>query len=111
MPKRIPTFRPRGAPTKAQATQEYNRHGRDKTLLKLYSTARWQKFRAYIRSLRILCQRCSTNDRHVVGTHVDHIVDPRDNIDLAFDEDNVQLLCLACHNTVTAERARASGKR
>jgi 5-methylcytosine-specific restriction protein A len=93
MPEKVRYYRPPGQPTKQEA-----RRGRDQTLVKLYSTARWRKFRSYIKADRILCERCKAKGLIVVGDHVHHKIDPRDNTELAFDASNVELLCHGCHS-------------
>ena len=110
MPKKVPTYRPPGQPAPVQAKRDadraYNRSRRDPTLASLYSSVRWQKFRAWVRAERVLCERCRAAGRTTVGTHVHHLVDPRDDPALALDPDNVQLLCLPCHNRTHGEQGR-----
>jgi 5-methylcytosine-specific restriction enzyme A len=77
-------------------------------LLKLYSVARWRKFREHVRATRILCEMCTSEGRTTEGVHVHHIKDPRDRPDLMLDEDNVKLLCPSCHSS---HHASEKGKR
>lgn len=105
MPRAIPVHRPRSpipAAHSARAQQRhYNRTRRDPELLRLYSTARWQKFRAYIKRERIFCERCKVEGRPLVpGELVHHLVDPREDPDRAFEPENVQLVCRGCHNRI-----------
>jgi 5-methylcytosine-specific restriction protein A len=107
MPKRVPTYRPPsfGPPggDRREQHRRYNQHRRDPEQAKLYGSARWQKFRAYIRQSRVLCERCRAEGRAVVGEHVHHLRDPREHPDGFLSESNVRLLCQACHNRATAE--------
>jgi 5-methylcytosine-specific restriction enzyme A len=113
VPRKIPVHRPPwmnlpGAG--ADCHRQYNRHGRDKALLKLYGSGRWQKFRALIMAERVLCERCKAQGLVVVGEMVHHKIDPRDNPDLAFDPENVELLCRSCHSRHHGER-QGEGRR
>jgi hypothetical protein len=105
MPNRIPTYRP-SRPPGLDRHRQYNRQGRDATLLQLYSTARWRRFRAYIRAIRMLCERCKPEGRVVEGVHVHHVIDPRNRPDLTYDEGNVELLCHSCHSSHHATEKR-----
>ncbi|SIO60178.1 HNH endonuclease [Singulisphaera sp. GP187] len=97
-------------PTPAARHTDYNRNRRDPVLLELYGTSRWKRFRSRIRAERILCERCSTRERPVVGVEVHHKIDPRVNMELAFEETNVELLCKSCHSSETAKNATRRGQ-
>ena len=68
-----------------------------------YKSARWQKCRAsYIKSVGGLCERCLSKGLIVPGDIVHHkcYLTP-DNINdpaTALNWDNLELLCLECHN-------------
>jgi hypothetical protein len=94
-------FRPHG---QGDRHKEYNRFGRDKALLALYSGAPWRKFRAWIKAERILCEACRGKGLTVPGEHVHHIRDPRDAPELVYEQSNVVLLCLSCHSARHAAR-------
>jgi 5-methylcytosine-specific restriction protein A len=112
MPARIPYYRPPGASSdKALRDKEYNKHGRDPRLLKLYSTASWQKFREWIRADRMLCEQCALEGKTVMGQHVHHIVDPRDDESLICDPSNVILLCHSHHSSHHARERAGKGNR
>lgn len=100
--KRIPTFRPPSLGPPVDRHRAYNRDGRDPALLLLYSTARWKKFRAWIRRERVLCERCTAEGKVEEGREVHHKVSPRDDLGLAFDPSNVLLYCKSCHSRETA---------
>lgn len=106
MPQRIPTYRPPGAPDPKQAQRDYNRLGRDRALAKLYGSSRWQKFRDAIKRRRPLCEPCAAKGLTVVGEIVHHLVDPREDMTMAFSPGNVQVVCRACHNAIHKTRPR-----
>jgi 5-methylcytosine-specific restriction protein A len=106
MPSKIPSHRPFGAPDPARVRRDYDRTARDRELLKLYSSARWKKFRELIKAERVLCADCQAEGQTTVGQHCHHLVDPRDNPDLAFDETNIVLLCLSHHNSRHGKHGR-----
>lgn len=108
MPNRVPSHRPQrpGNHPPTERHQSYNRSRRDPFLLKLYSTYAWQKFRAFIREVRVLCESCKERGLTVLGEHVHHKIDPRDMPDLAFDPDNVLLWCKSCHSAFHASKGR-----
>ncbi len=88
---------------------------------KLYSTARWQRLRLKIIARdRGLCRMCKcTVDLKgrikPTAAEIDHITPHKGDVDLFFDEANLQLLCKGCHSTVKqrqergARRAREDG--
>ncbi|WP_422931653.1 HNH endonuclease [Singulisphaera sp. PoT] len=57
-----------------------------------------------IRTARVLCERCNLLGLVVPGRDVHHKIDPRDDIDKAFDPSNVELLCKSCHSKETASK-------
>ena len=63
-----------------------------------YRTKRWRTLRAKIIKEQKHCQCCGTKD----NLTVDHIIDPRGDEQLFFDESNLQVLCEACHRRKTA---------
>ncbi len=110
--RRVPTFRPKpvGRPFTVDRHRDYNRNRRDDDLLKLYSAAPWRKFRALIRAERVLCEQCQAAGLTVLGHHVHHKIDPRDNPELTYDPGNVVLLCHGCHSRHHAsERGKGRG--
>jgi 5-methylcytosine-specific restriction protein A len=44
------------------------------------------------------CRRCGSHEH----LSVDHIIDPRGNEEMFFDENNLQTLCVECHRIKTA---------
>lgn len=71
---------------------------------KFYKSKAWQKCRASFIGTRVnidggMCQHC--NQR--LGYIVDHVVeitpDNIDNPEITLNHDNLQFVCLSCHNT------------
>lgn len=70
---------------------------------KFYSSKEWRTCRqAYITKARGLCERCLKKGIIKPGDHVHHIVELNpenmNNPDIAFNFDNLELLCIDCHN-------------
>ena len=65
---------------------------------RLYKTARWQGLRLEILANHPLCCMCSTQERVVAATVVDHITPHKGNLDLFWRSDNLQALCKPCHD-------------
>jgi 5-methylcytosine-specific restriction enzyme A len=108
MPMKVPTFRPRALPGAATSRhRDYNRSSRDPEQAKFYGSARWKRFRAYIKAQRVLCERCRAEGRITPGVEVHHLIDFRQRPDLALDPANVKLWCVSCHSRETASRKRA----
>lgn len=86
---------------------DFVRNREDKHLLKIYKSARWIKLRkqALLRD-DYLCVQCLEQGIITPADVVDHIVELRDDITKAYDINNLQSLCHACHNRKTlAEKA------
>jgi 5-methylcytosine-specific restriction protein A len=62
-----------------------------------YNTAQWQKLRAWFRGQHPLCQECEKQGAITPSRIVDHIV-PIEEGGSALDTENLQALCVACHN-------------
>lgn len=68
----------------------------------VYRTAEWEKVRQYvIQRAHGLCEECLRQGRIEAGVDVDHIVPLNDqnwkDWDVAYNPDNLQLLCRQCH--------------
>lgn len=62
-----------------------------------YGSRRWRRFRlAYLRE-HPLCGRCLAKGFYVPTYIPHHIIDRLERPDLAWDEDNLEPLCNACH--------------
>lgn len=64
----------------------------------LYHTQRWRTLRASIIAKYKVCLVCGSSE----NLTVDHIIAPRGNEELFFNENNLQTLCKSCHRIKTA---------
>jgi 5-methylcytosine-specific restriction protein A len=64
---------------------------------KFYNTARWRRLRDWYRKQHPLCRECEKRGIVTPGAVVDHIV-PIEDGGALMDADNLQHLCMACHN-------------
>lgn len=73
---------------------------------KLYKTKRWQKIRkmVIVRDLGI-CQECKKCGRYSRGNTVHHIIEAREDIEMFWDIDNLELICPSCHNKEHPDKA------
>jgi 5-methylcytosine-specific restriction enzyme A len=92
--RRVPTHRPaphhlaRGPLPDRSRQQDKN----------FYSSTRWRKLReAYLRS-QPLCEDCLSSGRVEAANHVHHKRPRKQSPHLAFEWDNLEALCHACHN-------------
>lgn len=72
---------------------------------KFYKGTRWQKLRRMFLAKHPLCEVCLREGRIEPAKIVDHIKEITDG-GARYDEDNLQALCLSCHNTKTAEQKK-----
>lgn len=63
---------------------------------------RWQMLRNRFIAQHPYCEQCLKEGRITLATDVDHIIPHRGNIELLYDEKNLQSLCKACHSRKTA---------
>lgn len=86
---------------------------RSNPLRQLYGTARWQRLRwsVLVRDL-FTCARCKLTHSDTARLVADHVTPHRGNLDLFWDETNLQCLCDRCHNTTKqAEEAATRAGR
>lgn len=69
----------------------------DKPNQHLYNTYRWHQLRKKVVSNHPYCCICGSTER----LSADHIIPPKGNEELFFDEGNLQVLCFTCHNKKT----------
>ena len=62
---------------------------------------KWQAFRKNYLASHPLCVECLKQGRYVQATDVDHIIAHRGNMELFWDEKNLQPLCHSCHSKKT----------
>lgn len=72
--------------------------------LRFYNSKKWRKIRDRVRAREgMRCQMCGKLIRG--KSIVDHIIEVnqynKDDVDITLNEDNLQLLCVECHNTKT----------
>jgi 5-methylcytosine-specific restriction protein A len=70
----------------------------------LYQTARWRSLRKKILKEQSHCLYCGSTE----CLQVHHVVPPRGNEELFFNENNLIVVCAACHRIITN---REIGKR
>ena len=71
----------------------------DKEKHKFYHSKEWQRMSAYImRRDHYECQVCRQNHKLTRASQVHHIIHLEDNQSLALDEDNLEAVCIQCHN-------------
>jgi len=63
-----------------------------------YNTTRWRKLRKEILSKQSYCGNCGATGK----LEIHHIIAPRGNEELFYDEGNLVPLCPQCHKTFTA---------
>ena len=74
--------------------------------VRFYNSKQWKDCRkSYISKVHGLCEHCLENDKHVPGYIVDHIEEITpvniNDPEITLNHDNLQYLCLECHNTKT----------
>ena len=97
MPRRVPTYRPPyvgpAASRKAYEAQAGRREDD-----RFYCSRPWRVVRRLKLDLNPLCEECEAKGLIEPATQVHHVKERRDYPELALDLDNLQSLCLACHN-------------
>jgi 5-methylcytosine-specific restriction protein A len=75
----------------------------------LYNTARWRKLRREILNKHPYCSECGIGKNETI-LEVHHIIAPRGNEDLFFDETNLVSVCPVCHKRITNKEIRGRKK-
>lgn len=70
--------------------------------LKPYKTVRWQTLREWQLNEHPLCADCMAVRMTTAATVVDHVIPHKGDLQLFFDKDNLQSLCVRHHNRKTA---------
>jgi 5-methylcytosine-specific restriction protein A len=68
----------------------------------MYKTSRWRSLRAEVLREQTTCFKCGTE----FELEVHHLVPPRGNEELFFDENNLVAVCPACHKVITNREIR-----
>jgi hypothetical protein len=71
---------------------------------RFYAGVRWRKLRAAYLKAHPCCTICQARGRTTAAGHVHHIRPRRACPDRAYDWDNLQAVCAACHNAIEARR-------
>jgi 5-methylcytosine-specific restriction enzyme A len=95
MPSRIPYYRPAGVPSAAAL---YQTQGDRRDANRFYSSTVWRRLRASFLAANPLCEDCGAKGLIEPAVHVHHVKERRDHPELELDWDNLQGLCLPCHN-------------
>src|SRR5699024_11029210 len=88
------------------------RNREDKQYRDIYYSTKWRKLRKQI-VLRdnYMCQYCLNKGLYKQADVVYHIIEVKDDITKAYDPENMQSLCHACHNKKTIEEKRRRTER
>jgi len=93
----------------AHRAQQHRDYGRARAgfdaELGFYSSVQWRTARAAFLKRNPLCVTCQAFDQLVTATVVDH-VQPIKSGGARFDLDNLQALCVPCHNRKTRFESR-----
>jgi 5-methylcytosine-specific restriction protein A len=87
--------------------QFYNMYVRDKERTAFYKTKQWESVRVVaLRRDHSQCVPCDKQGITTLANIVDHIIPYEVAPDLGLVLDNLQTICLSCHNKKTAEDKR-----
>lgn len=92
---------------KKQTAKIYNQQSRNKESAKIYQSTQWRKLRLQQLTKEPLCINfhvChnSTENSTMIADHIKEIASGGE----AYSIDNLQSICLSCHNTKTAKEKR-----
>jgi len=76
--------------------------GAERPNASLYRSTRWTELSKRIRKERGECARCGATD--TLSVH--HVIQPKGNAELFYDESNVVVLCKECHDRMTSAENR-----
>jgi 5-methylcytosine-specific restriction protein A len=71
----------------------------------LYNTTRWRKLRTKILKEQTHCSKCGLSNSET-KLEVHHVIPPRGNEELFFDENNLVAVCPLCHKIITGREIR-----
>ena len=75
-----------------------------------YNTARWKRLRKWQLAKEPLCHMCKEVALVREATIADHKDPHKGDIEKFFNSDNLQSLCVSCHNSKTAKQDGGFGK-
>lgn len=74
-------------------------------MMDIYSTERWkQKRKRILRRDGYRCQECRKYGKITEATIVHHIKEVEDYPELAWENDNLESVCMACHNRIHRDK-------
>lgn len=85
---------------------------REDKLVRFYQSGKWRAIRK--RALErdhYECQRCAKHGRYRSAQNVHHLQEVKLRPDLALDINNVESLCIKCHNEVHDKRKRIDKRK
>ena len=94
---------------KQESNKSYDDTARDKDSYQIYHSARWKRVRQHIlKRDGGVCCKCGAVNKVMI---IDHIKEIKDAPELTWDYDNLECLCIPCHNskTVIARKQREGG--
>lgn len=100
MAKRVPTYQPM---VMAKVRRAYEASPGRKADKLFYKSSSWRRCRESMLATSPLCADCLAREILTPALPVHHIQERKDRPDLAYEPDNLQALCAACHN---AKRTR-----
>jgi 5-methylcytosine-specific restriction protein A len=71
----------------------------------LYKTTQWRSLRNRILKEQTCCFKCGIS-KNETSLEVHHIIPPKGNEELFFDEDNLAAVCPVCHKIITNQEIR-----
>ncbi|HFD1661192.1 HNH endonuclease signature motif containing protein [Enterococcus faecium] len=78
---------------------------------KLYKTNKWRKLRELVIARDFgVCQECQRRGIVTRGIVVHHVIEAREDITKFWDINNLELVCLACHNKEHPEKSGGEKK-
>lgn len=95
------THKPAGYSRKA-----YDKAAHRREAHRFYNGDLWRRLRSYKLAHSPLCEECMRQGRDTIATVVDHIRSRVKNPELSYSEDNLQSLCVSCHNRKTRGEQR-----
>lgn len=76
-------------------------------LKKFYDSALWKHKRNEIRQRdNYECQECKRKGKYSRAQNVHHLKEVKDRPDLALTDDNLECVCIRCHNAVHDKRLK-----
>jgi 5-methylcytosine-specific restriction protein A len=83
------------------ASDDYRRTEKRLAMNRFYASPRWRRLRRAFLAEHPLCAECHQAGRIEPAIDVHHINARESNQEIAFDWDNLQSLCKACHSKKT----------